>query len=691
MEEADEQIQIMEEKMLLLEQGNCDDETIQSLFRAAHTLKGSSAAMGFDLIKNVTHEMESLLDLIRTKQLDVTNELVELLIDSLDIIKLLKEELSSGAGETAIEGILSRIASFRIHGSGSAPIAESWTESVKLHPLSLTLDEHYRCLEAQEQGKAILDVGILLVQDCLMKAARAAIIHQRLSDLADIVNMSPLLDESAAEQNEDQYQSLQFLLISDLPDHELHKKLVSLVEVAEVRIQNIELEEPDELDELDVLDVPDVPDVPKGIPSAVVREPDGEPVQDLEASTLSADTGVPAPVQPADKKKTRSIRVDVERLEHLMNLVGELLIDQVGIKQAGRLLNQRYRGDEECSKLDGQTDHLGRVIHELQEQVMKIRMLPAEQLFSRMPRIVRDLSKQLGKEVDLRLVGGETEMDRTVIEEITDPLIHLLRNGVDHGIESEAERLAKGKPPKGTLTIQASHEGNQVVIRVMDDGNGIDPERIRQSAVKKQIISEAAAANLSDREAIQLIFKPGFSMAAVVSDISGRGVGMDIVRDHIEKLNGVIDIQSEVGQGTEFRIRLPLTLAIIPGLQIKVRETNFILPMSNILGILRMKPEETGYVQKQPVMSLRGEVLPVLYMQEVLGWGKPPLEKAYQQVVILGMAEKRVALVVDELNGNADIVVKSIGKYAGKIKCVTGATIMGDGRVALIFDIGSLF
>ncbi|OKP98764.1 Hpt domain-containing protein [Paenibacillus sp. P46E] len=375
MEEADEQIQIMEEKMLLLEQGSCDAETIQSLFRAAHTLKGSSAAMGFDLIKNVTHEMESLLDLIRNNQLDVTLELVELLIDSLDIIKLLKEELSSGSGETVIDGILSRIAYFRIHGSASDSSMEALPEPFKLHPLSLTLDERYRCLEAQEQGKAILEVGIELVQDCQMKAARAAIIHQRIADLTDIVNMSPLMDESAAEQNEVQFQSLQFLLISDLTDHELQKKIASLVEVAEVRIQNMELEEPG------------------GISSAIVPETDGEPASDEIVSPLTTDSALPALVQPVDKKKTRSIRVDVERLEHLMNLVGELLIDQVGIKQAGRMLNLRYRGDEECSKLAGQTDHLGRVIHELQEQVMKIRMLSAEQLFSRMPRIVRDLSK----------------------------------------------------------------------------------------------------------------------------------------------------------------------------------------------------------------------------------------------------------------------------------------------------------
>ncbi|WP_209444320.1 chemotaxis protein CheA [Paenibacillus ihuae] len=678
MEEADEQILIMEEKMLLLEQGNCDSETIQSLFRAAHTLKGSSAAMGFDRIKNVTHEMESLLDLIRNKQLNVEPELVELLIDSLDIIRSLKEDLYSGTSETSDREIVARITHFRNYVSPPASSAAGTAEAADkndqdiMPQLPISLDEQYRCLEARDQGKASLEVVISLEPDCLMKAARASIIYHRIADLAEIVRMSPQLERGAPEQNEQVFQELQFLIIADIQADELQRKLASLVEVAEVRIQTLYIDEPEEA-------------------AAASAKETGNDVSPSVEPPVTADIVAPHQAPAQEKKKTRSIRVDVDRLEHLMNLVGELLIDQVGIKQAGQLLNQRYRGDETCSKLAGQNDHLGRVIHELQEQVMKIRMLPAEQLFSRLPRIVRDLSKQLGKDVDLQLIGGETEMDRTVIEEITDPLIHLLRNGVDHGIESEAERVQKGKPPKGTLTIQASHEGNQVVIRVMDDGNGIDPERIRQSAVKKQIISEEAAAKLSDREAIQLIFKPGFSMAAVVSDISGRGVGMDIVRDHIEKLNGVIDIQSEVGKGTEFRIRLPLTLAIISGLQIKVNGTSFVLPMSNVLGIIRMKPEEIGYIRKQPVINLRGEFLPVASMQEVLGWDNPAKERAYQQVVIVGLAEKRIALLVDELHGNADIVVKSIGKYAGKIKCVTGATIMGDGRIALIFDISSLF
>lgn len=665
MEEADEQIQIMEEKLLLLEQGDYDSGTIQSLFRAAHTLKGSSAAMGFDPVKDVTHEMESLLDLIRNGQLKLENELITLLIDCLDMIRQLKDDIASGAADTEISGIVGRIIQYR----NSGPSAQAHGTENVMHevnrgkPLQFTLnlDERYHCLEGREQGKVILAVKVVLESDCLMKAARASIIHKRITDLAEIVKLHPPVDDSPAEPDEALFGELDFILITELQAEELHMKIASLVEVAHVYIQPVPLEQGEEL-----------PDAP-----GATRQP--------------MNTRAPETVQGQERKKARSIRVDVERLEHLMNLVGELLIDQVGIKQAGQSLNSRYRADESLLKLVGQTDHLGRVIHELQDQVMKIRMLPAEQLFSRLPRIVRDLSKQLGKEVDLQLLGGETEMDRTVIEEITDPLIHLLRNGVDHGIESEEERVRSGKPPKGTLTIQACHEGNQVVIRVKDDGGGIDPEVIKRSAVKKQMLSEEAAAVLTDREAVHLIFKPGFSMAAVVSDISGRGVGMDIVRDHIEKLNGVIDISSEVGKGTEFLIRLPLTLAIIPGLQIKVNGTSFILPMSNILGIIRLKPEEIGYIRRQPVINLRGEVLPVTSMQDVLGWDKPQQEKVYQQVVIIGMAEKRIALLVDELNGNADIVVKSIGKYMGRTKCVTGATILGDGKVALIFDIGSLF
>lgn len=675
MEEAEEQIQIMEDKILLLEQGDNDSDTIQSLFRAAHTLKGSSAAMGFDQVKEITHELESLLDLIRTQKLDLEAELIELLIEGVDMIKDLKDSITSGSsGGTDISKLVGKITLYR-EGGLSAPVSEVKTSKEQEHvpSLNLNLNERYQCQEGREKGKETFDILVILEDDCPMKAARSSIIQQRIADLAEVIKMSPVVDDKATELDDSLYGMLQFVVITDIAALELQKLIASLLDVAHIHIRTVELEQM-------VVDIHS--------PTQPVDEPVKAPAE--EPIKTSAEEPVLTPKVP-DRKKNRSIRVDVDRLENLMNLVGELLIDQVGIKQTSRTLNINHRKDEAFGQLVGQTDHLGRVIHELQEQVMKIRMLPLEQLFSRLPRIVRDLSKQLSKEIDFRLIGGETEIDRTVIEEISDPLIHLIRNGVDHGIESEEERIRNHKPAKGTLTIQASHEGNQVVIRVKDDGNGIDPSRMKQSAVNKGIISEEAAGKLTDREAIHLIFKPGFSTAVVVSDVSGRGVGMDIVRDHIEKLNGVIDIQSEIGKGTEFNIRLPLTLAIIPGLQIKVNGTSFILPMSNVLEIIRLKPEEIDSIRGGPVISLRGEVLPVIQMQDILGWEHQQQRKKFQQIVIVGMAEKRIALLVDELNGNADIVVKSVGNFVGKTKCITGATILGDGKVALIFDIASLF
>ena len=688
LEEADEQIQIMEDKILLLEQGDNDKETIQSLFRAAHTLKGSSAAMGFDTVKEITHELESLLDLIRTEKLKLEDALIELLIQGVDTLKELKEAVVSGTdGSVDIKVLTRKIIQYR-----EASLSDSLPDLVSdlvsdqkgdIPPLQLNLDERYHCLEGKEQGKEVLEIVVILEDDSPMKMARSSIIQQRISELTEIVVMTPIIDDHAETLNDELFKMMQFVVITDSTVSELQKTVASLMEVAHTHIRSVELEKM--MEEV----------YPQSAAVDEHKQMSSQTLNSLQTPTVIKDSSQPpvaSPQPPAqDRRKSRSIRVDVERLENLMNLVGELLIDQVGIKQTSRELKQKYQKEDDFGQLLGQTDHLGRVIHELQEQVMKIRMLPVEQLFSRLPRIVRDLSKQLEKEIELRLIGGETEIDRTVIEEISDPLIHLIRNGVDHGIESEEERIRNGKPAKGTLTIQASHEGNQVVIRVKDDGGGINPISIKQSALNKGIITEETAAKLTDREAIQLIFKPGFSTAAVVSDVSGRGVGMDIVRDHIEKLNGIIEIQSEIGKGTEFHIRLPLTLAIIPGLQIKVNGTSFILPMSNVLEIIRLKPEEIDFVRGEPVISLRGEVLPLLSLQDILGWEKQHQEKKFQQIVIVGMAEKRVALRVDELNGNADIVVKSVGNFVGRTKCITGATILGDGKVALIFDIGSLF
>lgn len=616
LDEVDEQLHIIDREILKLEQFGSSEETIQSLFRAAHTLKGSSAAMGFEEMKHLTHEMEHILDQVRNHRLQVTDGMTNLLFACLDHLKLLKEQFAYGSGiSTDITGLIKELQNF-----------------------SPGLNE-------------LLDIRIELAMDCPMKSARALIIRNQLETWGDVVRTHPPIDE-IEDDHLSAPKEIQYLLASQIEIPQLKNALLSMLDVIEVRISPYKNQS-------------------IAVKSAIAPNPP-------EASKL------------ADKQKNRTIRVDVERLELLMNLVGELVIDQTRINQVGNILHHRYSTDENVGDLGQISDHVSRVIGELQESVMKVRMLPIEQLFNRFPRMVRDLSRSLNKEIDLIIEGKETELDRTVIEEIGDPLIHLLRNAVDHGIETAEERIRRGKPPKGLLRIAATHEENQVVITVEDDGSGIDPAIIKESALHKGIISEKECIDLTDQEAIYLIFHPGFSTAASVSDISGRGVGMDIVRNHIEKLNGVINIETELGAGTRFKIKLPLTLAIITGLLIKINDRTFILPMSSVVEIVRMPPEAIQTIKGEMVIVIRERVLPVINLHEYLHINQIKQDKKHLQVVVVGAAERRFALVVDELIGNQEIVVKTLGTYVGKIDWISGATILGDGRVALILEVASI-
>lgn len=373
-----------------------------------------------------------------------------------------------------------------------------------------------------------------------------------------------------------------------------------------------------------------------------------------------------------------------------MNLVGELVIDQTRIKQIEKSMDTKFGKDELVQDLGQMSDHFTRIIGELQESVMKVRMLPIEQLFNRFPRLIRDLSQSLGKEIELILEGKETELDRTLIEEIGDPLIHILRNSVDHGIEAPAIRRERGKPAKGQILLRASHEDNQVLIVVKDDGGGIDSVKLLQKAISSNLITAAEAEQFSEKEAIDLIFHPGLSTASQVSDISGRGVGMDIVRAGIEKINGRMDIETVKGQGTEFKIRLPLTLAIITGLLVTVNESTYIIPMSNVAEIVRLSLEEIQNIRNVPMVTIRDQVIPIVWLHDCLGYPKRIRQGMRIPVVIIGRAEKRYALAVDELLGNQEIVIKSLGDFVGQTEGIAGATILGNGKVALILEIGGI-
>ncbi|CAG7644453.1 chemotaxis protein CheA [Paenibacillus allorhizosphaerae] len=660
-EELQDQLQLMDDEILKLEQHGASDQVIQSLFRAAHTLKGSSAAMGFEEMKQVTHEMEHLLDQVRNKKLGVSGPLIDLLFKSLDCLKRLKSDFEGqGYGATEISGTIRELQSFT-ETPGNQP-----ESAATGHGPALNLHMTLKMEEALDKGAAVYWIRVQISADCFIKGARMYVIHSNLSEWGEVLFSDPELD--AVDEQCQGLLPITFLYAGGQSAEELHRLVAGLTDVAEVHVDPASVQA-----EGQVSIEPAISAKPAE-PSSERLEPSIEPSREHRWIA---------------KTQSQTIRVSVERLEHLMNLVGELVIDQTRIHQVKRMISRRY-SDEAVSELGQVADHLTRIIGDLQESVMKARMLPIEQLFNRFPRMIRDLSRDLGKEIEMVIEGKDTELDRTLIEEIADPLIHLIRNAIDHGIELPEKRRQAGKAAKGTLRIRAAHEDNQVVVYVEDDGAGIDPGKMKKSAIQKGILSQAEAEQLTDREAIGLIFRPGFSTAHTVSDISGRGVGMDIVRSHIEKLNGLIDIETKLGAGTRFIIKLPLTLAIITGLLIRLHEQTFIIPMSNITEIIRVTPSDITTVRGQSVISLRNQVIPVAWMHDHFQIPRKHNGKKHIPLVIVGSADKRLALAVDELIGNQEVVIKSMGSYVGKMDCIAGATILGNGKVALILEISGV-
>ena len=696
LEEVEDQLHIMEQEILRLERDGASDETVQNLFRAAHTLKGSSAVMGFDEMKRLTHEMEHVLDQVRNRRLGVSTKLVDLLFQCLDHLRTLKEQFMAGSGIFVEIGAI--VHELRNYAFGSEDQPE--------RPKEAAIGEAVLCMEdpetwakvrnAQDQGFSVYDIQVRLVPDCPMKSVRAWMIGHRLRSLGEMLLTHPpgLEELEDAEENgtvfdEESWPSeLRYLLACQTTALHVEETLLTISDVAGVRVTPFPVWQREGAP-VSAAAAPAV-GAPAGAAPADGSAAGGASGASAHEGTGAANGGGAGAVPAAEKRKARTIRVDVERLEHLMNLVGELVIDQTRIHQVGSVLHHLYAADETVDELVQVSDHLARVIGELQESVMKVRMLPIDQLFSRFPRMVRDLAQSLNKEIDLVIEGRETELDRTVIEEIGDPLIHLIRNAIDHGIEPAEERKRKGKPAKGRLRIAAAHEENQVVITVEDDGAGIDVDKIKHSALRKGLISEEELKKLSDPEALRLIFLPGFSTASSVTDISGRGVGMDIVRAHIEKLSGVIDIDSRPGEGTRFTIKLPLTLAIITGLLIRLSDRMFVVPMSSVMEIVRVPPEAIQTIKGDAVVVIREQVVPVVWLHDVFRIPRMRETKRQLPIIVVGTADKRMALVVDELVGNQEIVVKSLGSYVGKINGISGATILGDGQVALILEVGGI-
>lgn len=674
-EESKDHLQTMNEILLVLENDAENLAHLGEIFRIAHTLKGMSGTMGFTKVADLTHNMENLMDLVRNGALKVNGEIVDALFECLDALEAYITNLEKTGTEGNLDSSrlvqkLSDIAEGKTGSQTKEKAAAKSNETVSIASESgfhIPLNDVDSIIQkAFEMSVKAFLIKVTLDSGCMLKAARAFIVFNTLERFGEVIKSHPSAEEIEDEKFESAFEVLYFTKLD--PDY-LKTELMNISEVKSVEIK--------ELDETEF--------------TQPVKREDVE--IDLNQLDLAVAETKPDSAQApkVDKNKTaKTVRVEIGRLDNLMNLVSELIIIKTRLED---LDTTQTKTDDQGNKnnMNEAIEYLERITTSLHDAVMKVRMVPVERTFNRFPRLVRDLSKELGKNIKLFMSGEETEVDRTVIDEIGDPLIHLIRNSLDHGIESPSERESAGKPEMGTVALRAYPDGNTVVIEVEDDGKGINPDIIKQKAIDKNVIKQSDADMMSDKEIINLLFEAGFSTAEQVTDISGRGVGLDVVKSKIEAINGTVEVHSTLGHGSKFIIRLPLTLAIIQALMVKLNEEKFAIPLNNIKEITNIETQKITMVQNQEVVLYRNKTLPIIRMKNVLEIEHEADELDELIVVIVKKGDVEAGLVVDSLIGQQEIVIKSLGKYLTGIKAIAGATILGNGSVALIVDPNQLF
>ena len=652
MDECQEHLQTLNQALLDLESNPDDRQLLDVIFRAAHTLKGASATMGFNKMASLTHAMEDVLSLLRNGEMEITPNIVNVLFDCFDLLEALAQGIVEGKeGDIDIAGLLSQLKLISAGRVDMSPVKE--TVRPKKQEIVYSGAEKEIILQALENGGNFYHIDVKLSDDCLLKGARAFMVIREVEKIGELVKSFPTLKD-LEDENFDQ--DFTIALISTKDNKTISETVLSVLDVAKVNVTLIDRQKLEEMTE----------EVEK---------------EEEEAEDKSFAAGVTAlKTRMTRASSSQTVRVEIKKLDDLMNLVGELVINRARMEQVGYSLNSKA--------LNEVLESIGRITMELRDQVLRTRMVPLDNVFSRFPRLVRDLAKELGKEVELHITGGETEVDRTVIDEIGDPLMHLLRNCVDHGLEEPKYRTSHGKPRTGIINIVAYQEGNSVVIQVEDDGRGLDLEKIRQKAIEKRLISKEKASELSNREIIDFVFLPGFSTAEKVTDVSGRGVGLDVVKKKIESLGGTVDVDTEPHIGTIFQIRLPLTLAIIQTLLVKVGDETYAIPSSYIEQTISIFQKDIRMMRGHEVTTIRGEILPLIRLDQFLDT-KNAINHTLAEldVVVIQIGERRIGLVVDALIKQQYIVIKPIGKYLSGIRGIAGATILGDGKVALILDI----
>lgn len=669
LDESHEHLQSLNDGLLSLEDNMEDTSVVNEIFRNAHTLKGMSATMGFNKIAELTHEMEDVLDLIRKEQLKLNEDIIDTLFKCVDSLGQMIDSVGNGEAEDVVDvsDLVKKLSSIskpdQAAAQAAAPAAAAAAAPAE-NKISIELADVDKDVikQAQETGMQAIHVRVTLAETCLLKSARSYMVMNALDELGDVIKSVPSAENLEQEKFD---HSFDVIIITVAEEKAVQDAVNSISEISKVETNVIDL----------------------AAEEKAAAATAAAPAPKAAAPAPTAKKAAPAPAKkataaPAKKvHHSQSVRVDIEKLDTLMNLMGELVINKVRLEQIG----QTHR----LADLTETLEQMDRVTTDLQNIVMKVRMVPVSSVFNRFPRMVRDIAKELNKEINLTIEGEETELDRTVIDEIGDPIMHLLRNSCDHGVEEPDVRESKGKPRAGEVGLIARHEGNNVVIMVTDDGAGIDAAKIRAKAVEKGMISQEEADKMDDADAVRLVFLPGFSTADHISDISGRGVGMDVVRSKIEALSGHVDVETKIDEGSVFKIKLPLTLAIIQAMLVKVQEEMYAIPLGSIDSTINIQESEIKTVQNKEVIVLRGEIIPIIRMEKML---QVPHVKDSDEtfVVVVHTGDAKAGIVVDNLIGQQEIVIKTLGSLFTGLKMFSGATVLGDGRVALILDVATM-
>ncbi len=693
LDETKEHLQNLNTRILELEADPEGADTINEIFRAAHSLKGMAGTMGYKRMQNLTHDMENVFSEVRNGNIKVKPEMIDVLFQCLDALEEYTDNIQSTAdeGTNDNDALIKQLNDILNGGSVSSAKAEeaqapetaaaSVSESgAKWDEIALDDSQIAVIKEAQKQGKKVYGINVQIQESCILKAARAFLVFKAVEEMAEII-----ISEPSAQDVEDEKFDRDFTLII-LSDGELDaviKAAESVSEIEKVTGAPIVLENNKHYNKSEEAEVHEAAPETAGTetPEPAAATP-SVPAAASAPATAKPDAKKQAPAKPV---VNRTVRVDIEKLDSLMNLVSELIIAKNSLVSVSSQEQTNVN-----SAFNEQIEYLEQVTTNLHESVMKVRMVPIESVVNKFPRMIRDLSKKLDKKMELYMTGEETELDRTVVDEIGDPLMHLLRNSADHGLESAEVRAQRGKPAVGSIFLDAYQDGNNVVIEVRDDGNGIDTEAVRNKAIERGTITPEQAANMTDKDIINLLFLPSFSTAKKVTDVSGRGVGLDVVRSKIESLSGEVEVKSKLGVGSTWTIRLPLTLAIIQALMVVVGDEKYAISLGSIQTLEDISPSEVKLVQNKEVIHLRGTVIPLIRLNEVLDIESKKSEDENLIVVIVKKGDKMAGLVIDELIGQQEIVIKSLGKYTKQCKFISGATILGDGEIALILDANAL-